>query len=99
MTFLTLLTNSINSQLAQWRVVTALGKFRTVPHQKLLAWLKWFDGVEVDAQTALARHQVLLLHRAGRVDITHPVAPLLIQSIQDVVQMPLKEDLQCQRTR
>lgn len=48
------LTSTINSQLAQWRVVTALGEFIAVPHQKLLAWMKWFDGVEVDVQTILA---------------------------------------------
>lgn len=48
------LTSTINSQLAQWRVVTALGEFMAVPHQKLLAWMKWFDGVEVDVQTILA---------------------------------------------
>lgn len=79
------LTNSFNSQVAQWRVVTALRKFRAVPHQKLLARLKWFDGVEVDVQTTLACNQVLLLHTTGWVDITHPIAPFLIQTIQDVV--------------
>lgn len=79
------LTNTINRQLAQWRVVTALGEFRAVPHQKLLARLKWFNGVEVDVQTALACHQVLLLHSAGWVDVTHPVAPPLVQTVQDVV--------------
>lgn len=88
------LTNALNSQLAQWRVAAALGKFRAVPHQKLLARLKRFDGVEVDVQTALARNQVLLLHSTGWVDVTHPVAALLIQTIQDVVQTPLQEDLQ-----
>lgn len=91
------LTNTVNRQLAQWRVVTALGEFRTVPHQKLLARLKWFDGVEVDVQPALARNQVLLHHSAGWVDVTHPVAPLLIQTIQDVLKAPLREDLQCER--
>lgn len=48
------LTGTINSQLSQWRVVTALGEFMAVPHQELLAWVKWFDGVEVDVQTILA---------------------------------------------
>lgn len=84
--------NTLNSQLAQRRVVTAPGEFRAVPNQKLLALLKWFDGVEVDVQTVLARHKVLLLHSTGWVDVAHPVAPLLIQTIQDVVQMPLTED-------
>lgn len=79
-----MLTNTV-SQFAQWRVVTALCKFRAVPHQKLLARLKWFDGVEVDVQTALACNQVLLLHSTGWVDIAHPVALLLIQTIQDMV--------------
>lgn len=79
------LTNTVRSKLAQWRVVTALGEFRAVPHQELLARLKWFDGVEVDVQTTLAGNQILLLHSTGRVDIAHPVAPLLDQTIQDVV--------------
>lgn len=72
------LTDTVNRQLAQWRVVTALGEFGAVPHQQLLARQKRFDGVEVDVQTALARHQVLLLHSAGWVDVTHPVAPPLV---------------------
>lgn len=75
----------VDTQLAQRRVVAALGKFRTVPHQKLLAWLQRFDGVEKDVQAALARNQVLLLHGARWVDVPHPVAPLLVQTIQDVV--------------
>lgn len=79
------LTGTINGQLFQWRVVTALGEFMAVPHQELLAWVKWFDGVEVDVQTILAGDYVLLLHSTGRVNIAHPVAPLLIQTIHDVV--------------
>lgn len=79
------LFNIVNGQLAQWRVVAAFCKFRAVPHQELLARLKWFDCVEVDFQTALAGNQVLLLRRTGWVDVAHPVAPLLVQTIQDVV--------------
>lgn len=79
------LTNTVDSQLSQWRVVAALGEFRAVPDQELLPRLKRFDGVEVDVQTVLARDQVLLLHSAGWVDIAHPVAAFLIQTIQDVM--------------
>lgn len=93
------LTDTLNRELAKRRVATALGEFRAVPHQKLLARLKRFDGVEVDVQTVLARHKVLLLHRASRVDKSHPVAPLLIQTIQDVVQMSLQEHLQSEVMR
>lgn len=80
-----ILTHAINCQLSQGRVATALGKFRAVPHQQLLALLKRFDGVEVDVQTALACNQVLVLHGTGWVDVAHPVAPLLVQTVQDVV--------------
>lgn len=79
------LTNTVDSQLSQWRVVAALGEFRAVPDQELLPRLKRFDGVEVDVQTVLARDQVLLLHSTGWVDIAHPVAAFLIQTIQDVM--------------
>lgn len=79
------LTNSVDRQLAQWRVVAALGEFRAVPDQELLPRLKWFDGVEVDVQTVLAGNKVLLLHSAGWVDVAHPVAAFLVQTIQDVV--------------
>lgn len=79
------LFNSVDRQLAQWRVVAALGEFRAVPDQELLPRLKWFDGVEVDVQTVLACDKVLLLHSAGWVDVAHPVAAFLVQTIQDVV--------------
>lgn len=85
----------IDSQLAQWRVFASLGEFRAVPHQKLLARLKWLDSVEEYLQTDLARDQILLLHAARRVDIAHPVASFLFQTIQDVVQASLQEDLWC----
>lgn len=79
------LTLFLNSQLAQWRVFAALSEFRAVPHQELLAELKWLNSVEEDVQTTLARNQILLLYRTGWVDVTHPVAVLLIQTIQNVV--------------
>lgn len=79
------LTWTVNRQLAQWRIVATPAKFRAVPHQQLLARLKRFYGVEVDVQIVLAGNQVLLLHSAGWVNVAHPVAVLLIQTIQDVV--------------
>lgn len=71
-------TGILSRQLGQWGVVAALGKFMAVPHQELLPRMKWFDGVEVDFQPILASDQVLLLYSTGWVDITHPVASLLI---------------------
>lgn len=71
-------TSIVNRQLGQWGVVAALGKFMAVPHQELLPRMKWFDGVEVDFRPILASDQVLLLYSAGWVDITHPVASLLV---------------------
>lgn len=68
----------INSQLGQWRVIAALGKFVAVPHQKFLARMKWFDGVEVYIRAVLASDHVLLLHSAGWIDIAHPVTLLFI---------------------
>lgn len=75
------LVSFVNGQLSQWRIVTALGKFRAVPHQQLLTRMKRFDGVEVNVQTILTGNQVLFLYSAGRVHVTHPVAPLLVQTI------------------
>lgn len=80
-----ILTTAIHRQLSQWRVVTALGQFLAVPHQKFLSWLKRFDCVEVDVQTVLVGYQVLLLDGTSGVDVTHPVAPLLVQAVEDMV--------------
>lgn len=55
--------------------------------------MKRFDGIKVDLQTDLAGHEVLLPGGAGGVDITHPVALLLVQAVDDVVQAPPHEDL------
>lgn len=73
--------------------MAALGQFLAVPNQKLLSWLKRLDGIKVDLQTILAGNEVLLLDGTGGVDVAHPVASLLVQAVEDVVQAPLHEDL------
>ncbi len=71
-----------------------LGKLLAVPHQQLLIGLYWSDGVEVDVPAVLARHQVLFGQRAGRVDVTHPVAPVDVIAINEVLKLPTAVNLQ-----
>lgn len=78
-------TKTLSNQLAQRWIVAAPGEFSTVPHQELPARLERLDGVEVDLHAALARDHVLLLHATGGIDVTHPVALLLVQTVQNVV--------------
>lgn len=72
----------------------SLRKLLAVPHQQLLFGLHWSDGVEVDVLAVLARHQVLFGQRARRVDISHPVAPVDIIAINEVLKLPTAVNLQ-----
>lgn len=76
-----------------------LGKLLAVPHQQLLIGLHWSDGVEVDVSAILTRHQVLFGQRASRVDVTHPVAPLDVIAINEVLKLPATVNLQDKRER
>ncbi|TNN52369.1 hypothetical protein EYF80_037452 [Liparis tanakae] len=71
-----------------------LGELLAVPHQQLLAGLHRADGVEVDVAAVLAGHQVLLGQSAGRVDVAHPVAPVDVVAIHEVLELPAAVDLQ-----
>lgn len=64
-----------------------LGKLLAVPHQQLLVGLHRAKGVEVDVPVVLARHQVLLGQGACRVDIAHPVAPVDVIAINEVLKV------------
>lgn len=56
-----------------------------IPHKQLLVGRDGLDGIEVDVHSILTSSQVLLLNRVARVYITHPVALVLIKSINEVV--------------
>lgn len=71
-----------------------LGELLAVPDQQLLFGLHWADGVEVDVPAVLARHQVLFGQGAGRVDVTHPVAPVDVIAINEVLKLPTVVNLQ-----
>lgn len=65
-----------------------LGKLLAVPHQQLLIGFHRSDGVEVDVSAVLACHQVLFDWGAGRVDVAHPVAPVDIIAINEILKLP-----------
>ena len=71
----------------------SLRKLLAVPHQQLLFGLHWSDGVKVDVPAVLACHQVLFGHRACWVDISHPVAPVDIIAINEVLKLPAAVNL------
>lgn len=71
-----------------------LGKLLAVPHQQLLVGLYRPDGVEVDVPVVLTCHQVLFGQRASRIDVTHPVAPVDVIAINEVLKMPATVDLE-----
>ena len=75
------------------------GKLLAVPDQQLLLWLHGSDGVEVDVAAVLARHQVLFGHRAGRVDVTHPVTPVDVIAVNEVLKLPTAVNLQGKKKR
>lgn len=58
-----------------------------VPHQQLLVSRDGLDRVEVDVHAVLAGGQVLLLLRVGWIHIAHPVALVLIQTIDKVMEL------------
>lgn len=64
-----------------------LCKVSAVPHKELLVGRDGLDGIEVDVHSILTSSQVLLLNRVARVYITHPVALVLIKSINEVVKL------------
>lgn len=74
-----------------------LGKLMAVPDEKLLFGLHGADGVKVDVLAVLACHQVLFSQRAGRVDVTHPVALVDVVAIDEVVKLPATVDLHQER--
>lgn len=65
-----------------------LGKLLAVPDQQLLFGLHWSDGVEINVSAVLTRNQVLFSQRAGRVDVTHPIASVDIIAIYEVLKLP-----------
>lgn len=64
-----------------------LCKVSAIPHKQLLVGRDGLDGVEVDVHSILTSSQVLFLNRVARVYITHPVALVLIKSINKVVKL------------
>lgn len=71
----------------------SLGKLLAVPHQQLLFGLHWSDGVKVDVPAILACHQVLFGQRACWVDVSHPVAPVDVIAIDEVLKLPTAVNL------
>lgn len=76
-----------------------LGKLLAIPHQQLLVGLHRPDGVKVDVPAVLARHQVLFGQRTGRVDVTHPVAPVDVVAIDEVLKLTVAVNLQKKKKR
>lgn len=64
-----------------------LGELLTVPDQQFLFGLHRADGVEVNVPSILACHQVLFGKRAGRVDVAHPITPVDIVAINEVLEL------------
>lgn len=64
-----------------------LCKVSAIPHKQLLVGRDGLDGVEVDVHSILTSSQVLFLNRVARVYITHPVALVLVKSINEVVKL------------
>lgn len=76
-----------------------LGKLLAVPDQQLLIGLHRSNGVEVDVPAVLARHQVLFGQRPGRVDVTHPVAPVDVIAVNKVLELLIAVNLQEKKWR
>lgn len=76
-----------------------LSELLAVPHQQLLVGFHRSDGVEVDVPVVLARHQVLFGQRAGRVDVTHPVASVDVIAINEVLKLATTVNLQKKKKR
>ena len=64
-----------------------LCKVSAIPHKQLLVGGNGLDGVEVDVHSILTSSQVLFLNRVAGVYITHPVALLLVKSVNEVVKL------------
>lgn len=71
----------------------AAGKVVAVPHKQLGAGGNGLHRVEVDFHAVLARRQVLLRRRVGRVDVAHPVGAALVQAVDEVVELVVHVDL------
>lgn len=64
-----------------------LCKVSAVPHEQLLVGRDGLDGVEVDVHSILTSSQILFLNRVAGVYITHPVALVLVKSVNEVVKL------------
>lgn len=64
-----------------------LCKVSAIPHKQLLVGRDGLDGVEVDVHSILTSSQVLFLNGVARVYITHPVALVLVKSVNEVVKL------------
>lgn len=93
------LTEFLHHELSRGRVVEAVSELWAVPHQQLGARGDGPHCVEVDVRAILARRQVLLPRRVGRVDVAHPVRTLLVQAVHKVVEVALRVDLRGWRVR
>lgn len=93
------LTELLHHQLARRRVVEAAGEVVAVPHKQLCAGGDGLHRVEVDLHAILARRQVLLCRRVGRVDVAHPVGAALVQAVDEVVELAVHVDLKQKEER
>lgn len=91
------LTELLHHQLARRRVVEAAGEVVAVPHEQFGTGGDGLHRVEVDLHAVLARRQVLLRRRVGRVDVAHPVGAALVQAVDKVVELAVHVDLQQQQ--
>lgn len=64
-----------------------LCKVSAIPHKQFLVGRDGLDSVEVDVHSILTGCQVLFLNGVAGVYITHPVALVLVKSINEVVKL------------
>lgn len=62
----------------------AFSELCTIPHEQLLARLDSFRSVEENIGLVLAGNDVLLSRSSGGADVLHPVASLLVETVNVV---------------
>lgn len=72
----------------------AAGEVVAVPDEQLSTGRDGLHRVEINLHAVLTRCQILLCRRVGRVHVPHPVRASLIQAVNEVMELPVHEDLE-----